>query len=40
MKNIQSTPDFVLRYQVRTKEVEEALKADLRVLREINQVRK
>ena len=38
MKNVQSTPDLVLRYQVRTKEVEEALKSDLRVLKEINQV--
>lgn len=37
MKNIQSTPDLVLRYQVRTKEVEEVLKSDLRVLKEINQ---
>lgn len=38
MKNVQSTPDLVLRYQVRTKEVDEALKSDLRVLKEINQV--
>lgn len=38
MKNVQSTPDLVLRYQVRTKEIEEALTSDLRVLREINQV--
>lgn len=38
MKNVQSTPDLVLRYQVRTKEIEEALKSDLRVLKEINQV--
>lgn len=39
MKNVQSTPDLVLRYQVRTKEIEEALISDLRVLKEINQVR-
>lgn len=38
MKNVQSTPDLVLRYQVRTKEIEETLKSDLRVLKEINQV--
>lgn len=38
MKNVQSTPDLVLRYQVRTKEIEEALISDLRVLKEINQV--
>lgn len=39
MKNVQSTPDLVLRYQVRTKEVEEALISDLRVLTtKLNQV--
>lgn len=38
MKSIESTPDLVLRYQLRTKELEETLQADLRVLREINQV--
>lgn len=38
MKNVNSTPDLVLRYQLRTKELEDALQADLRVLREINQV--
>lgn len=40
MKNVHQTPDLVLRYQVRTKEVDEALLSDLRVLKEINQVRK
>lgn len=39
MKNVEPTPDLVLRYQIRTKDLEEALKADLRVLRELNQVR-
>lgn len=39
MKNVQSTPELVLRYRVRTKEIEEALISDLRVLKEINQVR-
>lgn len=38
MKNVNSTPDLVLRYQLRTKELEDALQADLRVLKEINQV--
>lgn len=39
MKNVESTPELVLRYQVRPKKLEEALQADLRVLKEINQVR-
>lgn len=39
MKNVKSTPDLVLRYQVKTKDLEEALKSDLRVLREISQVK-
>lgn len=38
MKNVDSTPELVLRYQVRTKELQDALQADLRVLKEINQV--
>lgn len=38
MKNVDSTPELVLRYQLKTKELEDALRADLRVLREINQV--
>lgn len=39
MKNVKSTPDLVLRYQVKTKDLQEALKSDLRVLREISQVK-
>lgn len=39
MKNVKSTPDLILRYQVKTKDLEEALKSDLRVLREISQVK-
>lgn len=38
MKNVDSTPELILRYQLKTKELEDALQADLRVLREINQV--
>lgn len=38
MKNVESTPDLVLRYQLRTKELQDTLQSDLRVLREINQV--
>lgn len=38
MKNVESTPDLVLRYQVRTKELQDTLQSDLRVLREISQV--
>ncbi|XP_055318755.1 period circadian protein isoform X2 [Sitodiplosis mosellana] len=37
MKNVDSTPELVLRYQLKTRELEDALQADLRVLREINQ---
>lgn len=40
LKNVQSTPDLVLRYQLKTRELEDALKADLRILKEINQVRR
>lgn len=38
MKNVKSTPELVMRYQVKTRELEDALLSDLRVLREINQV--
>lgn len=38
MKNVESTPELVLRYQVQTKELGDALQADMRVLREISQV--
>lgn len=39
MKNVQSTPDLVMRYQLKTRQLEDLLQADLRVLKEINQVR-
>lgn len=38
MKNVDSTPDLVFRYQVSTRELQDTLQADLRVLKEINQV--
>lgn len=38
MKNVESTPELILRYQMKTRELEDTLSADLRVLREINQV--
>lgn len=38
MKNVESTPELVMRYQVRTKGLEDTLQSDLRILREINQV--
>lgn len=38
MKNVDPTQDLVLRYQVKTKELQDTLQADLRVLREISQV--
>lgn len=38
MKNVVSTPELVLRYQLGTKELQDVLQADLRVLRELNQV--
>lgn len=39
MKHVESTPDLILRYQVRTRELQDTLQSDLRVLKEINQVR-
>lgn len=38
MKNVESTTDLVMRYQVKIKALEDALQSDLRVLRGINQV--
>lgn len=40
MKNVKSTPDLVLRYQVQTKELDDVLQSDLKVLRKMNQVNK
>lgn len=38
MKNVDSTPELVMRYQMKTRDLQDALQADLRVLKEINQV--
>ncbi|XP_031621242.1 period circadian protein isoform X2 [Contarinia nasturtii] len=37
MKNIEVTPDLIFRYQLRARELEDTLQADMRVLKDINQ---
>lgn len=38
MEEVDITPDLILRYQMETRNLEDILQADLRILKEINQV--